>query len=583
MGVLEQGNHSTGAMLPALPPLLAVLATASAITDQDLINLPQGQFPYHVQLHPRYALHWAFNHEGIMFEAVVQTKGYLALGVSANGGMFPADVAVAFIDDHGTPYLIDGYTTAHQQPSQDAHQDLHLLSAKRDGDMLTFRWWRKLETCDKDDRAIKEGTTKIIWSLSDSIPHNDSGHDTMAYHGTTRGTKSLLLLDPPTDESDKAPLTGTITTLNFTNANVSVPARDTYYNCRTFKMPDLGGKRHMVRYEPIIQPGHENLVHHMLLYYCSQPMDADANDDLTYDCNHSKPPQLRSCYSTMIAWAIGGKAFNFPPHVGYSLGTADDPGFFVLETHYDNPQIRSDYIDDSGLRLILSSDIRQYDAGTLELGMTVTDHLVVPALTPAFTARGYCSEFCLKEALGDQEIHVFANTLHSHLAGRKLRTRIVRKGHELPPLAQDNNYDFNYQEARSLHNETTIRAGDAFIVECEYENPHTTNIYGGLKTTDEMCLSFAMYYPRQPVTLCASEYNYHIPSNFGSVRQYVDSVDWTQQSAHDAFLNITDHVGIEMVCHGTKYFNSNRKFYSDQRPVTPTVAYQAPQVCPSQP
>merc|ERR1711963_635306 len=501
-------------------------------------------------------------------------------GVSANGGMFPADVAVAWVDASGNPHLFDGYTTAHAQPSMDAHQDLHLLSAKRDGDTLTVRFWRKLDTCDKDDRPIKEGTTKVIWSLSDTMPQNNSGALTMNYHGTTRGTKSLLLLDPPTDESTRAPLTGQITMLNFTNAAVKIPPKDTYYHCRTFKLPDLGGKRHMVRYEPIIEPGHESLVHHMLLYYCAGQVDADANAGLDYECYRAKPPQLDLCYSIMVAWAIGGKAFDFPPHAGFSLGTAQDPGFFVLETHYDNPQVRRDFVDSSGLRLVLTSDIRKYDAGLLELGMTVNEHLVVPALTPAFTARGYCSPECLSEALGDSEIYIFSNMLHSHLAGRKLRTRMIRNGQELPPIAQDNNYDFNYQEMRNLYNETVVRKGDSFIVECEYENKENRNLYGGLSTSEEMCLSFAMYYPRQPVTQCLSEYayQYYLPQGVDSIVDYVDSVDWTEQSAHDAFLNISDTTYVETMCYGLKWFQSSNKF-TKQEAFRPKVKYQENDVC----
>ena len=41
------------------------------------------------------------------------------------------------------------------------------------------------------------------------------------------------------------------------------------YMCKTFKAPELNGtKHHLIRIEPIVQAGHETLVHHILLYDC---------------------------------------------------------------------------------------------------------------------------------------------------------------------------------------------------------------------------------------------------------------------------------------------------------------------------
>ena len=44
----------------------------------------------------------------------------------------------------------------------------------------------------------------------------------------------------------------------------------------------------------------------------------------------------------MIAWAVGGEGDMLPENVGLPLGNEDGrPTFFMLETHYDNPQIFS--------------------------------------------------------------------------------------------------------------------------------------------------------------------------------------------------------------------------------------------------
>ena len=47
------------------------------------------------------------------------------------------------------------------------------------------------------------------------------------------------------------------------------------------------------------------------------------------------------------------------------------------------------------------------------------------------------------------DIKIFATMLHAHLAGRGVRVRHIRDGVELPPLAEDHTYDFDFQEFRA--------------------------------------------------------------------------------------------------------------------------------------
>jgi len=371
-----------------------------------------------------------------------------------------------------------------------------------------------------------------------------------------------------------------VTHYDFLNGKFHVPAQDTFYHCKAFTLPDLGGKRHMYRYEPVIQKGHENLVHHMLLYYCTNHVEASMSG-ASFNCYQSRPAQLQHCNSVMISWAIGGQAFNFPGHVGFSLSTAQDPGFFVMETHYDNPAYRGDFVDDSGIRIFLTSEIRQHDAGLIELGSTVDEHLIIPPRTKEFLSTGYCSADCLGEGLDGKDIHVFSNLLHSHLAGYAIRTRVVRQGRELPPLAQDNNYDFNYQEMRSLPQEYTIKKGDSIIVECLYKTPdRDQTTYGGLSTTDEMCLSFAMYYPRVPLTNCLSAIQYPVQPGVTNTEDFLQTLDWTDQDTHDRFQNVTRESQVYQRCRGTKHFQNHHKFYV-QDDLQPKVKYTNDQsTCP---
>lgn len=66
-------------------------------------------------------------------------------------------------------------------------------------------------------------------------------------------------------------------------------------------------------------------------------------------------------------------------------------------------------------------------------------------------------------------INIISATLHSHVAGRKMKLRHIRDGVELDRVVEDDNYDFNYQQVRQLENETSVLPGDYLITDCAYE------------------------------------------------------------------------------------------------------------------
>lgn len=55
-------------------------------------------------------------------------------------------------------------------------------------------------------------------------------------------------------------------------------------------------------------------------------------------------------------------------------------------------------------------------------------------------------------------MNIFAVFHHAHLLGRGLVTRHYRNGTELKPIAEDRNYDFDYQDTRLLKDEVNLRA-----------------------------------------------------------------------------------------------------------------------------
>lgn len=82
--------------------------------------------------------------------------------------------------------------------------------------------------------------------------------------------------------------------------------------------------------------------------------------------------------------------------------------------------------------------------------------------------------FSLVQMFPDQGIKVISVVLHSHVAGKRLRLRHIRQGHELARIAEDDHYDFNYQQTRVLPQEVLIKPGDELITECVYQTPNRT-------------------------------------------------------------------------------------------------------------
>ncbi|XP_066270877.1 DBH-like monooxygenase protein 1 homolog [Branchiostoma lanceolatum] len=440
----------------------------------------------------KFHLFWKFDDEKIEFEAHVQTTGWFGIGLSPNGGMPGSDIAIGWVKD-GKAHLTDHYADAQAQPPVDESQDWELVSGYENGTHTVLRFNRKLTTCDEKDRVISGDTMRVIWAWHDQDPDEASGVNGPSYHGSNRGTRATLLLQRIVPEQTIS--TGTTYTFDLLMNNVAVPGnQDTTYWCQLLKMPELAGKHHVIKAEPIVQAGNEGTVHHLLIYTCKK------NPDMTimpeghpgHQCyTPNMPSDWWECYqgSIMFAWAIGSGAIVFPEHVGYPIGDEDDSGYVLMEMHYDNPLLASGIRDSSGMRLTYTPELRDNDMGILEVGVLVNKFHVIPPHVQEFKSAGYCSSRCMDAFLEEhgQPIHIIGANLHSHLLGVKLNARLFRDGVETD-IARDDNYDFNLQYQRILKEELTIYPG-------------------GLGTPQEMCETFFMYYPKFNLSRCDSKPN----------------------------------------------------------------------------
>lgn len=103
--------------------------------------------------------------------------GWVGFGISRNGGMKGADMAILSKPSGSDWVLNDYHSEDFVTPQLDSSQDLHLLSVSVSGGVKSFTWTRRIESCDTTDdldvgdlanwvifakgRELKEKETKI--------------------------------------------------------------------------------------------------------------------------------------------------------------------------------------------------------------------------------------------------------------------------------------------------------------------------------------------------------------------------------------------------------------------------------------
>ena len=51
-------------------------------------------------------------------------------------------------------------------------------------------------------------------------------------------------------------------------------------------------------------------------------------------------------------------------------------------------------MDNSGMRFFVTKELRQYDAGIMELGLVYTDRMAIPSQQQKFPLSGHCLPEC---------------------------------------------------------------------------------------------------------------------------------------------------------------------------------------------
>uniref|UniRef100_A0A8D3BDD8 Dopamine beta-hydroxylase n=1 Tax=Scophthalmus maximus TaxID=52904 RepID=A0A8D3BDD8_SCOMX len=465
--------------------------------------LPPLPMPFRVPLDPRGELQLAWNisyadQEVYMALRVAELRYGVVLGMSDRGELTNADLVVLW--DSGTKsYFGDAWSDSEGRVSLDSQQDYELLEAKQkpDGFFLLFK--RPFSTCDPRDYLIEEGTVHMIYGFLDQPLASLEQLNLSRIH---TGLQRVLMLRPDTPAPTLPP---DVRTLDVVSPNVIIPNQETTYWCFIQKLPENMPKNHIVMYKSVITPGNEAIVHHIEVFECSPevpdvpPYSGSCDDKM-------KPGKLNFCRHVLAAWAMGAEAFYYPPDAGLPMGGPGSSRFLRLEVHYHNPLLISGRHDSSGIRLHYTPSLRRYDAGIMELGLIYTPIMAIPPKQRTFYLSGYCTSKCTKTALPSGGIYIFASQLHTHLAGRGVRTVVVRGGKELELVQEDQHFSAHYQVSiRRAQFTQRNSGGDVLITKCTYNTEDRSRpTVGGFGIMDEMCVDYVHYYPRTQLELCKS-------------------------------------------------------------------------------
>ncbi|KAJ8944429.1 hypothetical protein NQ318_002125 [Aromia moschata] len=430
-----------------------------------------------------------------------------------------------FQDCHGVP------KSQGSAPVRDEIDNYTLMRGLQNDTHTVIEFRRVLDTCDPDDYVLSADTVRVIWALHDNDPQRGAE---MVYHGEKRGSQSIHLLGPsPVPKI----VSGNPRNWDVTLKNFKVQSNmDTMYWCKVFKAPTLNEKHHIVGFG-----AHSR----------GEAFDHGAPHDharvrIRRELQHAHLGQLRQRGREIVlqrhAPGVGevphaacrlGSGIQrksnaseyFPNHVGLPLGGKKN-SYYMLEVHFDNPSMK-DARGHFGPAFVLHQRDSGERRGHTHHGVAPSTLHFIPPFQTEYKTAGYCSLGCTKEISAKTPLSFLynqaprPNDINCSVpegwdkcgvrnatfspGRRKLKLRHIRGGKELAPLAQDDRYDFNYQQSRSLSQDTPILPGDGLITECTYSTVGRRRpTLGGYSTQEEMCLAFILHYPRTQLAGCYS-------------------------------------------------------------------------------
>lgn len=471
-------------------------------------------------------LYWSLSHDNDEIAIGVDahdTHGWVAVGISANGGMMGADIWRLIKDNNGQLVLEDMFVEDWVTPRRDVEQNLKLQGAEQANGRTSFWFTRKVRTC--DGGGMRWGTNWTSEDFDILGVGDDSNTDVSMiwatgsthafhYHGnsdTHRGKYVHHRWNPATTGCATGSASG-LTTHRLVNEAFEVdPTGITTKTVQSYWLPPPGTSV-LVDLRKVRDPTWKPWHHHTLLYGCTKAPTArpTANERVGQD----------GCQELLFS-PSGEFIPDGAPKLGVLIGDDADIKGFRMEVHYDGLWTMNGPMTDPGVGYVI--DVAPNDGTYTPIGSMATGSLslALPSLLPRGDDRLHMWGSCtIPNDVPADGVSVLYNVFHMHLQGRQMWVTHIagsawgnEEGQELSELGRHNYYDWNFQYAGGFPPKgKKLYAGDTLIVHCRYDSSNNVNRakHGGLDlqpnitttfgegTMDEMCFDFITYFPRVP-------------------------------------------------------------------------------------
>jgi hypothetical protein len=434
-----------------------------------------------------------------------QTSGWVGFGIAGGGGgMLGADMFTAYSTGASSCDIQDRMAVDKVLPSLDISSegfaDWNLTSCSLVGSVFTVAADRAFETFDVRDRAFVGGPMNLVFAWGQTVPTNPN---TLTFHDGGHGPRTLSLWGEVVAPFNVSELESDYDTQLIAMTDIPVGNATTYI-CQGFNVTQKNNNlTQAIVFEPIVPSSSEPFVHHMVLHTCSAPASS-----IPFSC----VTMPSGCGSILYAWGKGGGPFVLPSITGVQIGSVGRT-YVVLQVHYNNPANVTDIIDNSGVNIYRTNQIRATQAGLFAFG--AVNFTLLPQI-PEFSISGACPASVTNNAFPVSGVTAYSSFMHAHQRGRRIWTEVWRNGVLVATLGNNQNYDFNLQKVVALAPFVTLQKNDTLNTYCTYDTTQDSqNVTHGEKTSNEMCLNFVAYYPligANPLLACGPV----SPSNPGS-------------------------------------------------------------------
>eukprot|EP00903_Cladosiphon_okamuranus_P022591 g20786.t1 len=423
--------------------------------------------------------------------------GWVGVGFSEMGGMEGADIVFY---EAASGDITDAYSIVTGAPVTDeCTQDWTLLAAEAGDESLVFEAERALNTGDGQDRVFIDDTadgampTRLIAAWGDS--------ETVSYHGAAWGKAEVAMFG------------GEETSILDPLLELKSDPGVSFFEVIAF---------HIIGFEGVVQSDTAQYVHHLLLkaYYgvadcgfaCFEWRNAvrAAAEANSTDVPAMPPICSQMDFAHIFAWAPNVDGVALPEEAGFLFGNATG-GFasVAVDIHYDNPNEVTGLVDNSGVRVYYTDELRPMDMGIVTLGDPFLSLIGEPLPQgKSYVAFG-CPSSCTEEHFEVESVTIFSHFLHMHENGQRVITRQYRADssgdEELIHSAEVGYYSFLQAGGHYVYTDgtATIEKGDRFETECFYDTVLSSigpeNVKWGVGSENEMCFDVVTYYPNQNI------------------------------------------------------------------------------------